>query len=256
MIRDRATRDDLPALERPAPGLVHVWLADLDDGAWPVGELRASLAPEEAARADRFHFDVHRRRYTVGRGLLRRLLGSYTGRAPSRVPFRYGAAGKPELPRDEIDAGDLRFNVSHSDSCGAFAFSTGREIGVDVECFRPVSDMAALATRFFASGESRALTSIPTERRREAFFHCWTRKEAYVKAVGGGLSVDLGGFEVSVDPDEETASLRSDDAEAWTLRSFRPRDGAAGCVAAAGSGWDLALRRLAPDTPRGRLGLT
>lgn len=226
----------------PPSGVVDLWIADLDDPAWPRPELLASLAPDEAARAERFHFDEHRRRYTVARGLLRRLVGAYLGVAPTQPVFTYGDAGKPSLP-----GSGLSFNVSHSGSCAAFAFTAGREVGVDVECLREVSDREALARRFFAPDESRALAAIDAARAPEAFFHCWTRKEAYIKAVGGGLSIDLAGFEVSVDPDDDTPSLRAEEgAGTWTLRAFRPREGAVGCVAAAGHGWRLHTRRAAP----------
>ena len=181
-----------PACERTLPpplgqGRVHVWTVALDGPAERPGRLGACLSPDETTRARRFHFEVHRRRFTVARGALRHLLGAYLRRSPESLVFRYGHRGKPELP----EAPELSFNLSHSEERALLAVSHVAALGVDIERLRPMDDMEAIARRFFSPPEHAALMALAPGERVAGFFRCWTRKEAYLKAVGEGLAIPL-----------------------------------------------------------------
>jgi 4'-phosphopantetheinyl transferase len=186
-----------------APGEVRVVEAGLGLPPARLDALLGLLAPDERARAERFVFDVHRRRFAAARGLLRELLGRLLEKAPASLRFEYGPHGKPRLRHDPGTA--LSFNVSHSGERALFAFARGRELGVDIEAVRAEIDHAAIAARFFAEGERRALLELPEAEQAPGFFTIWTRKEACVKLLGGGLAIGLDAFEVSLD---EPARLR------------------------------------------------
>ncbi len=233
----------VPAL---ADNEVHVWRLALDQPADRLDALRRTLAADERQRAERFHFDKDRRHFIAGRGLLRTLLGGYLGRDPGSLHFAYNPQGKPML----VGAGaDLRFNLTHSHGLALLAVSRGRELGVDVERIRPEFAGDAVARRFFSPREVAALSALGGERRHEAFFVCWTRKEAYLKATGKGLSLPLDCFDVSLLPGEPAALLatRHDPAEAarWSLRALSPARGFAGALAVEGKEWRLRCGSLA-----------
>ena len=199
---------------------VHAWLIDLDAPAPGDRPPTEYLSDDEHARAARFRFDDHRRRFATARGLMRWLLAHYTGSDPAALRFGHGPAGKPALLAAPA-AADLAFNLSHSGGHALLGVARGMALGVDIESVRAVPDSASIASSLFATAEVQALQALPLPRRSEGFFACWTRKEAYVKALGGGLSVPLDGFEVSVDPDAP-AALRSiggspGAAAGWTL---------------------------------------
>jgi 4'-phosphopantetheinyl transferase len=210
----------LAGLTLPA-GEVHIWFVNLDPPAGRVETLGRSLSQDEWDRANRFRFDRHRRQYVVGRGALRTLLGAYTGTRPELVRFTYGPRGKPFLE----GSGDLQFNLSNSDERALVGFVRGREIGVDIEYLKPMPDCEQIAERFFSESERVVLRGIPKETKEEAFFNCWTRKEAYLKAVGEGLAAPLDSFDVTLAPGEPPRMLTlRGDAEAasrWWLEHFR-----------------------------------
>ncbi|HEY4563621.1 MAG TPA: 4'-phosphopantetheinyl transferase superfamily protein, partial [Thermoanaerobaculia bacterium] len=170
-------------LELPA-GEIHVWSVRLDPPAAEVERLGRALSADEWERANRFRFEKHRRQYVVGRGALRALLAAYLETRPEAVRFRYGPRGKPFLESPS----DLQFNLSNSDEMALVGFVRGPEIGVDVEYLRPMPDCEQISERFFSESERRVLRGIPGRAKEEAFFNCWTRKEAYLKAVGEGLA--------------------------------------------------------------------
>lgn len=236
-----------PAL-RLADAEVHVWAAPLDPPAEDVRSYASLLAPDEQARAERFRFERDRRRFSVARGVLRLLLGRYLETEPRRVAFRYESHGKPVLG-GELAGRGLRFNVSHSGEMALYALARGRELGVDVEEVRPMEDGLQIAERFFSQAEVAAFRALPAEVRDEAFFNCWTRKEAYIKAVGEGLSFPLHAFDVSLAPGEPARLLASRDprqAERWSLRALPdPAPGYRAAVVAEGAGWDVACWRWA-----------
>lgn len=178
------------------PGVVHVWATALDRDPAALPRLRDNLTDDESARADRFHFERDARRFVVARAMLRDVLGAYLGVAPRVVRFGYGPRDKPALA-PPLDATGVQFNVSHSGEIALYALTLHRQIGVDVEQVRPLADLDALARRNFSRAECAALFALPPARRPPAFFACWTRKEAYVKALGDGLSHPLDAFTVS-----------------------------------------------------------
>lgn len=185
----------------------HLWLLSLDEPPVPMTELVRDLSRDEQERAARFHFAADRRRFEAGRGLLRRTLGHYLGAIPAGLRFTYGPYGKPAL-QGEHAAAQLEFNLSHSGGWALLGLTRGAAIGVDLERERHLSDHANIAHSNFAPAEQADLLALPPAARLSAFFATWTRKEAYVKAVGNGLAVRLDEFEVSVDP-SQPAALRS-----------------------------------------------
>jgi 4'-phosphopantetheinyl transferase len=226
---------------------VHLWQARLDFSDSTVETLRGVLHPDEAARADRFHAEVHRRNFVVARGCLRKLLGSYLGVDPREVQFAYLEHGKPILAESTNPKG-LNFNLAHSGSRALYGLTLGRQIGVDLEHVRTDFSVDEIARRFFSAGEVDRLSRTPGHLRSQAFFNCWTRKEAFIKAIGIGLSLPLDQFEVSLAPGEPAALLRTqwDDAEAsrWSLRAVEARPGYVAAVAVEGRGWRFHTREL------------
>jgi 4'-phosphopantetheinyl transferase len=210
-------------------GEVHVW----NVAVTPEAVLAAVplLNSEERARADRFLVEHARASYTTTRGTLRRLAGDYLQIDPRLLEFEQGPFGKPFLPAFP----HLGFNVSHSGTMAVLAFAWDLELGVDVEQIRrPVTDVWAIARRFFAPPEVEDLRRAGSDPDdlAEAFFRCWTRKEAYIKAVGEGLNIPLDSFRVSLLSDEEPAVLS---AEGWSMHSWQPGIGYAGALTYRGS---------------------
>ncbi len=213
-------------------GEVHVWRAGLDRADSVVQELRETLGADEIDRANRFHFERHRRDFIVGRGLLRRLLGLYLGVEPAALKFSYGPYGKPAL--DSSDR--LRFNMSNSHGVALFAFSEGMNVGVDVEHIRADFASEDIARRFFSAVEVANLCALSGEEQVEAFFRCWTRKEAFIKVTGKGLSQSLEEFDVTLAAEVPAALLRvrDDEAERWELFDVEVGEGYAGALAVEG----------------------
>jgi 4'-phosphopantetheinyl transferase len=246
-------------LELP-PGEIHLWAVSLDPRP-EVGErLAQSLAADEWQRAWRFRFERHRRRYQVGRGALRALLGGYLGLSPGEVQFSYGPRGKPFLagPAAETAAAErLFFNLSNSHELALVGFLRAAEIGVDVEHLKPMTDLEQIAERFFSESERVALRQLPQHLKCEGFFNCWTRKEAYLKAVGEGLAAPLDSFDVTLLPGEapRMLTLQGDPERAarWFFQCFQPADGYIGALAveggAAGGAWQVKTFRLSPGDP-------
>lgn len=202
----------------PDPGAVHLYRASLVAPPVPAARLAELLAADERDRVARFHFDHLRRRQEVATGLLRLVLGRLTGRPPDSLRFETGEYGKPALP------GGPAFNLSHSGDWWLLGVATEGRLGVDVEVHRPLPDLDSLArTTFRADEAAEVLGQGAGEERHRAFFRVWSRKEAFIKAVGLGLSYPLDRFRVASD-DHAGAALRAidDPAEtpgAWTLRS-------------------------------------
>jgi 4'-phosphopantetheinyl transferase len=232
----------------PASGLslreheVQLWRVNLEKVAPAESRWRQILSPDELVRADRFHFAQDRRNYMGTRALLRILLGKYVNCTPERIAFVYGEREKPAL--DSSSSGThLHFNVSHSGTKALLAFALGREVGVDVEQIRYNFEHEALAKRFFSPAEQQALAALPSSEQCAGFFRCWTRKEAYIKAHGTGLSLPLDGFDVSLVPGEQNALLatRPDAAEAnrWSLCEVRGGQGYEAALCVRGQDWRL-----------------
>lgn len=234
----RAPRSIQPAGSLPT-GEVEVWAVALDPPSYHVDHFWTLLSPDEVERARRFRFDQHRRRYVVGRGALRTLLGAYLGREPRDIRFTYGPRGKPGL----ADGGDLDFNLSNSDELALVGFLRGVPIGVDVELVRPMEDLEPIARRFFCESETAKLLALPSTVQTDSFFNCWTRKEAYLKAVGEGLAAPLDSFEVTLAPEEapRMLALKGDvqAAEPWFYAHFLPQPGYIGALAIEGGSWEV-----------------
>jgi len=226
---------------------VHIWYAELsspDDAR----SLQSLLSVDEVERANRFRFPEHRRRFTIARGCLRQLLAAYLNVAAKDLRFAYSAEGKPQLapqfPRK------LSFNVSHSEDLGVFSFATDRKIGVDIEVFRYDVDTEGIPLRFFSEFEQRALAGLHGQEKIQGFFNCWTRKEAYVKAVGQGLSLPLRDFDVSLLPGEPAriVATRPDPkiASQWSIEPFYLNEQCAAAVVVEGRIAALQVRQFVP----------
>jgi 4'-phosphopantetheinyl transferase len=202
-----------------APEEVHLWQAALDDRL--AESVKHLLSADEISRADRFHFARDKNHFIAARGFLRTLLSVYLGISPDDLQFSYAEKGKPFL--EEIQQAGLNFNLAHSHGRAIYALSQGRAVGVDLEYVREDLAGERIAERFFSPREVEVLKKLPAELRKEAFFNCWTRKEAYIKARGEGLSMSLDDFDVSLGPGEPAALLlnQTEPAEVtrWTMRS-------------------------------------
>lgn len=213
---------------------LHVYRLDLGALAERASTLRSLLAPDELARAQRFVYDRHRFPFIAARATLRRLLGRYLGLPATAVAFDYNPFGKPELRAGQSPIA-LTFNLSHANERALIAITAERAVGVDVEHIRADFTGEEIWERFFSVREREALRALPEEVRPLAFFQCWTRKEAYIKGAGPGLSIPLHSFDVTLGPGvpAELLATRPDAAEAarWAFWALEPGDGYAGAVA-------------------------
>ena len=224
--------------DRSAPnipaGVARIWHWPLDVSALEVADLKKVLSPDEMERAERYRFDQHRNEFILTRAVLRIVLASYTAQSPESLSFDYSAQGKPALKNG---LPDLRFNVSHTEGLAVLALVREREIGVDAEKIRPQPDAQKLAKRFFSAREQLFLGKLSGDELQRAFFRCWTRKEAYIKAKGEGLSIPLHAFDVSLEEDQPAALVgtRPDPTEAgrWTLYDLSVGQGYAAALTVA-----------------------
>jgi 4'-phosphopantetheinyl transferase len=237
---------------------IHIWRADLDLPMAGSQKLHQSLSADEKVRAERFQFEKDRRRFIVGRGILRTMLGCYLNVEPSRVQFCYGRNGKPAVA-DTFGKGNILFNMSNSEAIALYAFVRDHEIGVDIERIRDIPEMDQIAERFFTARENVVFQSLPESKRREVFFNCWTRKEAFIKAKVEGLGLSLDQFEVSLAPGERAALLStngdSQEASRWSLRELDAGPGFAAALAVDGENVKLpapAYRRQAQGGASGK----
>ena len=223
---------------------VHVWQTSLEQPHGIVGRLRQLLSADEHARATRFHFDKDRRHFIVTRGTLRLLLGRYLAIAPADLRFAYADQGKPSVLLEPAQQPTpLKFNLAHSGGVAVYAFTLVGEIGVDLEQINPQFSGDDIARRFFSASEVACLEQLPADARALAFFTCWTRKEAFIKAKGMGLSLGLDQFDVTLAPDQKEEVLRTrwDESEAgrWSLRALDIGAGYVGAVALEAHDWQL-----------------
>ena len=218
---------------------VHVWRAGLDLPLSQVQRLGGILTDDELDRANRFSFAIDRQRFIAARGTLRSILSRYLTIDPGHLRFQYNPYGKPFLD-PEFNSYLLNFNLSHSGSMALYAMTRNMEVGVDVERVRSDVEYEEIAKRFFSVNEVAVLRTIPAEEKLEAFYTCWTRKEAYIKAHGEGLSLPLDSFDVSFAPGEPPLSLMTKDGpqerSLWTLLGLKPGLGYIGALAVKGIG--------------------
>jgi 4'-phosphopantetheinyl transferase len=210
---------------------VHIWKVDL--AGKNAIEMDALLSPDERARAARFHFERDRQRFVVARGSLRTVLSRYSNLPAGALEFGQTEYGKPFLTNPAET--DLSFNLSHSGNLALIAVTRRREVGVDIECMRDDFATDEIAAHFFSAEEVAQLRRVPLGLRTEAFFNCWTRKEAYIKARGEGLSRSLDSFDVSLAPGVPAALLRSrcdpSDVSRWNLHELFPAADYAAAIA-------------------------
>ena len=222
------------------PAEVHVWRGRLALDPNGLERRRKTLSGDEQARAARYRFLKDRDSFIAARGMLRGILGRYLGRAPETVQFDYGPHGKPALPH-EPGGVRLRFNLSHSGGLALCAVASRRELGIDIEHQRPELADESVAERFFSAREVATLRSVPPAQQQAAFFACWTRKEAYLKAVGGGLTIPLDRVEVSLAPGEPAALLCTEagpaDARRWSVCELAPGTGYTAALVVEGHDW-------------------
>jgi len=234
----------LPSSFQLASGEVHIWCASLGVPPETSARLYATLTPDERTRSARFRFERDQQRFIVARGVLRDLLGRYLQTPPGQIGFVYNAFGKPDLGPEF--ANRLKFNLSHSFGLTLIAIATASDVGVDLEHIWPKSDYADIARHFFSADEVDYLVALPSHLHAEAFFSCWTKKEAYVKACGEGLAIPLNSFSVPLTTDPEdnhvelyVASKDIAPARRWSLYTLRPAPGYAAALAIEGTGWLL-----------------
>ncbi len=228
---------------------IHLWKTDLDVTPPELSSLEQTLDPGERERGNRFRFPRHRRRFVAARGVLRDVLSTYVALAPEDLQFSYSEAGKPELAAEQNPDG-VRFNLSHAHELALIAISRGAPVGVDLEHRRDLDDVFGLAQRHFSPIELAELSALPRELWEAGFFACWTRKEAYVKATGEGLSTALDRFAVSVSPHEPPQLLHVDGdperARGWRLMDVSPAPDYVATLAVQREDWQLVTHHWRP----------
>jgi 4'-phosphopantetheinyl transferase len=211
---------------------VDVWRLPLDPVGSMVSEFRARLSAEENDRAEKFKFHKDRKRYILTHGLLRVILGLYADVAPGELKFTENPYGKPELVHPS--GLNLTFNLSHSHERALIGIACGRQIGVDIEYVKNDFEWKEIVERFFSPREIQMINALPKDIQHRAFFTCWTRKEAYVKATGMGLSLPLKEFDVSPVPWAAALLLSQKEASEWSMKEVPVAEPYVATVAVAG----------------------
>ncbi|HEY9429206.1 MAG TPA: 4'-phosphopantetheinyl transferase superfamily protein [Gemmatimonadaceae bacterium] len=252
MTAPRAGTDIIPCWpvgpDRPELGAddVHVWSISLDAHGVRLDALARELSDEERSRAGRFVFDADRARFVTGHARLRTILARYLDVAPSALRFGSNAFGKPRVTCGEA-VPPIRFNFSHSGRLALCAVARARDVGVDVERIEASESLDEIADRFFSPDEAEALDALPPAQRCQAFYACWSRKEAYVKGHGRGMSMPLDSFDVSLLPGDQDALLadRNEcEQSVWTLCDLCPAPGFAAALAVEGRGASISCFHL------------
>ena len=216
---------------------VHVWMSTLEFDDDTISRLSLWLSDDERQRADRFRHQRHRDKFIAGRAMMRGVLSRYVDRLPATIEFEYLPHGKPQLAAAQREVG-LEFNLSHSGNIALCAVTGGTTVGVDVEHMRELRDMQGLANRFFSTAEAEQLQDEREDERLASFFRCWTRKEAYVKAIGQGITCPLDSFAVSLSAGDPPRLVHIDQdasiASKWSMVTINPADHYVGALAVAG----------------------
>ena len=195
---------------------IHIYRSSLELTADKLIESESLLSPDELQKAYRYKFEKDRDHYIAGRAFLRRILGRYLNQSPDKISFSYSEKGKPYI----IDS-PVKFNLAHSGGKAVFAFAENAEVGIDIEYMRELPDALQIAKRFFSDEEVNEFMKVSDDEIKPAFFNCWTRKEAFIKAVGDGLSFPLKDFTVTilpgVNPEIKWIKDKDDEVKEWSL---------------------------------------
>lgn len=214
--------DDL----RAVPNGADVWSVPIETDSQIIEDLRQNLSSDERARALRFRAVEHQELFVAGRGILRRILSCYARVRPESLVFRYGTKGKPHLQ----SSSGLQFNLGHSGGRAVYAVA-GDDVGVDIELIKPSQDWQKISTRFFSPREAEELTKLDPSQKIAGFFACWTRKEAYIKAIGDGLAIPLSKFCVGADPLRTEGAIDEDGCpQRWYFKDLKLGKQYAGAV--------------------------
>lgn len=235
----------------PQANQVHIWAAWLDVPESVRIAYQAALSPAEVERASRFYFQQHRNRYVVAHGWLRQLLAAYLGRPAVSLDFEHCTKGKPALA-GVARSSQLQFNLAHSEALALIAVARQIPVGIDLERIRKLDDAEQLVARFFSAHELSKFQALDPAQKQVAFFNLWTRKEAWLKATGEGITHLLAQVEVSLLPGEAARLLRLPqgfpDCSQWSLQELKPATGFVGAVVLAAAGaktecrfWDHSL---------------
>jgi 4'-phosphopantetheinyl transferase len=233
-------------VDRLRPNDVHLWSIPLDANPDRALHLLTTLSPEERRHAARFRFEIHWRRYVVAHGVMRLLLGKYTGFSPQSVPLAHTEKGKPYL-LDGSAEHSLRFSLTHSADLAIVAMALSQEIGVDLERIDPTTEILAIAERFFSPSESAELRDAPERERLSRFFSIWTCKEAYAKARDDRTLERLGTFTVSFRTLSHAVALSDcvdrSAPDRWSVYALDVPEGYAGALAVEGASHRILMKR-------------
>lgn len=213
---------------------IHIWRAKLDLSENFIQKLRETLSIDEKLRAKQFRFDKDRNHFITARGILRNILGKYLNVEPSRFEFRYGNNGKPALSKT-FGNGIIHFNLSHSEGLAIYVFTRDQEIGVDLENIGKLENIEKIVESFFSRREKADFCTLPQSSKNAAFINYWTIKEAYLKAIGTGLSYSMNKFDVSIVPGKPARLLKIDGdskkASQWSIYMLKPATGYVAAIA-------------------------
>jgi 4'-phosphopantetheinyl transferase len=229
---------------------IHVWCASLNVSAEDLSHYVFLLSPDEKMRVERFYFEKDRNYFSVGRGLLRILIGHYLKIVPSQIDFFYEDYGKPAL-KSVLQDKTFEFNLSHSQGLALYVFSWNRKVGIDVEHIHPMPDMDDFAERFFSPRESALINSLSGQQKEIVFFKLWTCKEAFLKANGNGLTLPINQVEISLEAEGsvrlETISEGKEQTADWRLELFNPIPGYQAALAVEGKSATITTINFPPD---------
>ena len=235
-------------------GAIHLWKLKLNNGDVPLERYQAWLSADEQERAESFSYEEGRQKFIVSQAGLRFLIGQYQGNRPESVIFTYNPYGKPEI--NALRRGkSLQFNLTHSGDLALYAFAREARVGIDLELLSRRIEVKRMAPRVLSAAELESFNSLPENQQKEAYLLAWTQKEAYLKAIGTGLTRE--GMKITVDISPEThpaaegkgltLPARAFPIEPWQLFAFSPEAGAIGALAVESSPSEISGYNLLLD---------